>query len=83
MKLPNMDLNLFVVFDTVYAEQNLTRAAKRLHITQPAVSNALKRLERSLGTRLIDRGPRTFRLTASGRALFRECTGILLRRGRA
>ena len=58
MKLPNMDLNLFVVFDTVYAEQNLTRAAKRLHITQPAVSNALKRLRDAFGDPLFVRTPR-------------------------
>ncbi|CUH65849.1 Nodulation protein D 2 [Thalassovita gelatinovora] len=44
MKLTQIDLNLFVVFDTIYAERNLTRAADRLSITQPAVSNALARL---------------------------------------
>jgi len=48
MKLTQIDLNLFVVFDTVYAERNLTRAAERLAITQPAVSNSLTRLRRSL-----------------------------------
>jgi len=44
VKLTQIDLNLFVVFDTIYAERNLTRAADRLSITQPAVSNALARL---------------------------------------
>lgn len=48
MKLTQIDLNLFVVFDIVYAERNLTRAAERLSITQPAVSNALARLRSSL-----------------------------------
>jgi DNA-binding transcriptional LysR family regulator len=46
--LSRIDLNLFVVFDTIYAERNLTRAAERLSLTQPAVSNALARLRRSL-----------------------------------
>ncbi|MCW8871847.1 MAG: LysR family transcriptional regulator [Xanthomonadales bacterium] len=58
MKLPKVDLNLFVVFDTVYTERNLTRAAKVLHITQPAVSNALKRLRAAFGDPLFVRTPR-------------------------
>jgi len=48
MKLSQVDLNLFVVFDTIYSEQNLTRAAEILHITQPAVSNALNRLRETV-----------------------------------
>lgn len=44
MRLPSVDLNLFVVFDAIYDERNLTRAAGMLFVTQPAVSNALKRL---------------------------------------
>lgn len=44
MRLPAVDLNLFVVFDAIYTERNLTRAARVLFVTQPAVSNALKRL---------------------------------------
>jgi len=58
MKLPKVDLNLFVVFDTVYTERNLTRAARVLHITQPAVSNALKRLRAAFGDPLFVRTPR-------------------------
>jgi DNA-binding transcriptional LysR family regulator len=58
MRLPKVDLNLFVVFDTVYAERNLTRAARVLHITQPAVSNALKRLRLTFGDPLFVRTPR-------------------------
>jgi hypothetical protein len=44
MRLPNVDMNLFAVFDAIYEEKNLTRAAKVLHVTQPAVSNSLRRL---------------------------------------
>ena len=44
MNLAGVDLNLFVVFDTIYAERSLTRASEILHVTQPAVSNALARL---------------------------------------
>ena len=45
----SLDLNLLRVFDEVMAERNLTRAAHNLAMTQPAVSNALKRLRESLG----------------------------------
>lgn len=58
MPMPPTDLNLFRVFDAVYAERNLTRAARRLHITQPAVSNALKRLRDTFGDPLFVRTPR-------------------------
>ena len=43
MKFRQLDLNLLKVFDVVMAERNLTRAADRLAMTQPAVSHALKR----------------------------------------
>ncbi len=72
----NLDWNLLRTFMVIVQERNLTAAAARLELKQPSVSNALKRLERALGVRLIERGPRSFRLTARGRALYRECTGI-------
>lgn len=50
-----LDLNLLRVFDVVMAERNLTRAADRLAITQPAVSNALKRLREAVGEDLLTR----------------------------
>lgn len=50
-----LDLNLLRVFDEVMAERNLTRAAHNLSITQPAVSNALRRLREVLGDELLRR----------------------------
>ena len=50
-----LDLNLLRVFDQVMAERNLTRAARNLAMTQPAVSNALNRLRDALGDRLLVR----------------------------
>lgn len=44
MALNRLDLNLLHVFDTIYREGSLTRAAKSLHLTQPAVSHSLSRL---------------------------------------
>ena len=42
--LSRIDLNLFVVFDAIYTEGGVTRASKRLSLTQPAISHALGRL---------------------------------------
>lgn len=44
MHLSKVDLNLFVVFDTIYAEGGITRAGRRLNLSQPAISHALGRL---------------------------------------
>ena len=58
MKAPHfrtLDLNLLRVFDQVMAERNLTRAARNLSMTQPAVSNARNRLRDALGDRLVTR----------------------------
>ncbi len=50
-----LDLNLLKVFDQVMSERNLTRAASNLAMTQPAVSNALRRLRDALGDELVRR----------------------------
>jgi DNA-binding transcriptional LysR family regulator len=50
-----LDLNLLRVFDEVMAERSLTRAARNLSLTQPAVSNALRRLRDTLGDDLVQR----------------------------
>ena len=58
MNPPNfrtLDLNLLRVFDEVMAERSLTRAARNLSLTQPAVSNALRRLRETLGDDLVQR----------------------------
>jgi len=44
LNLRTIDLNLLPVFDALMVERNLTKAAERLHMSQPAASNALKRL---------------------------------------
>ena len=57
-KPPNfrtLDLNLLRVFDEVMAERSLTRAARNLSLTQPAVSNAMRRLRETLGDDLVQR----------------------------
>ena len=43
MNIRNFDLNLLLVFRTVFEEKNVTKASKKLGITQPSMSNALNR----------------------------------------
>jgi DNA-binding transcriptional LysR family regulator len=58
MNLSLVDLNLFVVLHVVLEERSATRAAKRLHVTQSAVSNAMGRLRGVLGDPLVVRSGR-------------------------
>ena len=58
MRLDRVDMNLFVVFDVIYTERNLTRAGNVLHLTQPAVSSSLNRLRAVFGDELFVRSPR-------------------------
>lgn len=65
-----LDLNLLRVFDEVMTERSLTRAAQKLSITQPAVSNALRRLRDALGDELITRQGREMAPTPRALALW-------------
>lgn len=58
MDLRDIDLNLLVVFNQLLAERRVNAVAQSLGITQPAVSNALRRLRRLLGDELFLRTPR-------------------------
>lgn len=57
MNLRSLDLNLLVVFDAVMQERNVTRAAERLNMAQPALSHALARLRSALQDDLFVRTP--------------------------
>ena len=64
-----MELTELQVFQAVAAEHSFSRAAARLHRTQPAVSQAIRRLEEELGERLFDRSSKGGRLTEAGAIL--------------
>jgi len=55
VNLRALDLNLLLVFDAVYSERSISRAARKLNLSQPAVSNALARLRERLGDPLFER----------------------------
>ena len=73
-----MELSELKVFLRVSAERSFSRAATKLHRTQPAVSQAVKRLEESVGERLFDRATKDATLTEAGR-LLRDYAERLLR----
>jgi DNA-binding transcriptional LysR family regulator len=65
-----LDLNLLRVFDEVMAEGSLTRAARNLSLTQPAVSNALRRLRETRGDELVQRSGQGMAPTPRARAIW-------------
>ena len=69
--LPPMNLRQVQYFVTVADELNFTRAAERLHISTPALSQQIKALERMVGAQLLDRDTRRVRLTAAGQTFVR------------
>ncbi|MEX0760186.1 MAG: LysR family transcriptional regulator [Tistlia sp.] len=72
----DLDWNLLRTFMVIVEEQGITRAADRLGLKQPTVSNALRRMEERLQRRLIERKPNAFQVTAVGRLLYEECVEV-------
>ena len=85
--LRSVDLNLLVILDVLLEEAHVSRAAVRLHLSQPATSSALERLRHLFGDRLLERGRGGMRLTPAAEALrlpLRDALGsiaTLVRRG--
>jgi LysR family transcriptional regulator, hca operon transcriptional activator len=74
-----MELRHLRYFVAVAEEGSFTRAAEnRLHTAQPSLSRQIRDLERDVGAKLIDRGPRGMDLTAAGRVFLDHCRLILL-----
>lgn len=67
--LRRFDLNLFTVFEAIYLERNLTRAADRIAMSQPAASNALSRLRGALNDELFVRQGNSMQPTPKAREL--------------
>ncbi len=71
MNLRNFDLNLLTVFDSIMTERSLSRAAEKLGMSQPAMSNALARLRAALDDQLFVRTARGMAPTPRARLLAR------------
>src|SRR3954447_3667548 len=71
------EADLLKTFVATYRAGSVTKAAAGLHLTQPAVSMQLQRLEARLGERLFERGPQGMVPTAAGHDLARRATAPL------
>jgi DNA-binding transcriptional LysR family regulator len=71
------ELRLVRYFVAVAEERNITRAAERLHISQPALSAAVRQLEQQLGVDLLDRSGRVLGVTPAGMVLLKQGRALL------
>lgn len=72
-----MNLNLLKAFLTVAQEKSFSKAAERLFISQPALSQNIKQLERHFSVTLLNRTPHDLTLTAAGNILVKHAAGLL------
>lgn len=78
-----MELRHLRYFVAVAEERHFTRAADRLQMAQPPLSQAIRQLERELGTQLLHRTTRQVALTAAGKLFYERATSILTELDRA
>ncbi len=72
-----MNLNVLRYVEAIAEEQSFTKAAARLYVAQPSLSQAIQQLERELGVALFNRGTRTVTLTPSGERYLRWAKMVL------
>lgn len=73
----NIDLELYRVFYTVAKHKHMTKASEELHISQPAISQSIKKLEDQLGGTLFLRSNKGMELTEEGKMLYEYIKGAL------
>lgn len=78
--MQNMDINDARTFIAVVEAGSVSRAARELHLTQPAVTRRVQRLEQAIGAQLIDRRKRPFALTDVGQAAIERCRRLVATR---
>ncbi|WP_133649534.1 LysR family transcriptional regulator [Paraburkholderia flava] len=72
-----MELRQFRYFVAVAEEMNITRAASRLHMTQPPLSRQIQQIEESVGMPLFEHGVRPLRLTEAGRMFYTRARKLI------
>jgi len=72
-----LDIKQLQYFIAVSEHMNFSKAAERLHISQPSLSNAIKKLEHEIGSPLLDRNTRNLQLTEAGEVLFERAKVIV------
>jgi DNA-binding transcriptional LysR family regulator len=77
LRSPGIEIRHLRYFLAVYEELHFGRAAKRLHIAQPPLSHAIRKLETELGTQLLERTSRKVRATAAGHAFAEEAAKVV------
>lgn len=78
MRYRDLDLNLLVVLDALLAEQSVSHAARRLNVTQPAISNSLSRLRRHFDDELLVKLGRRMAPTSLAERIQRPIRDLLL-----
>lgn len=79
MRYNRLDLNLLIALDALLEERSVSRAAQRVFLSQPAMSNALGRLREHYGDELVVSVGRRMVLTERGESLQREVRDLMLR----
>ena len=74
----NMELRHLRYFVAVAGEENVSRAALKLHVSQPGLSRQIRDLEEEIGFQLLERSAKSVRLTAAGNVFLAEAREVLL-----
>lgn len=73
----DIDLNLYKIFSKVAETKNITKAAEKLYVSQPAITKSIKQLEKNLGGTLFIRTKKGVELTEEGKVLYLHVKKIL------
>lgn len=74
-----MDERDWLVLQTLFNEKNITKAANKLYISQPALTNRLKQMEKEFGVQIVNRGRRGVQFTPQGEYLAKCADDMLLK----
>ncbi|WP_221563237.1 LysR family transcriptional regulator [Alkalihalobacillus sp. TS-13] len=74
-----METRDWSILQILYREKNITKAAKQLYISQPALTNRLKQIEKEFGVKIVNRGRRGIQFTSQGEYLAKCADEMLLR----